>query len=133
MLFNNITCCLTTSQIAVGFSVALLNIRSLSKHILDIASDPFIRSVNIILLTETQVLYNQETNMQNQCENDQLVMHNDPNDCFKGLAFLKENDISHSILQYNTTLFAEFIVQLQGFEKVSILLIEVTVLMPQTS
>ena len=45
-------CCLTKSQIATGFSVPLLNIRSLSKRILDIASDPFIRNVNIILLTE---------------------------------------------------------------------------------
>ena len=54
--------------------------------------------------------------MQNQCENHQLVMHNDPTDCFKGVAFLKENNISHSILQYNSTLFAKFIVQLvQGF------------------
>ena len=51
-------CCLATSQIAVGFSVALLNNRSLSNHILDIARDPFIRNINIILLTETQVLYN---------------------------------------------------------------------------
>ena len=50
-------------------------------------------------------------------------MHNDPTDCFKNLSFLKENNISHFILQYNSTLFAEFIVQLvQGFEKVSILL-----------
>ena len=61
--------------------------------------------------------------MQNQCENDQLVVHNDPTDCLKGLAFLKENNISHSIPQYNCTLFAEFFVQiLQGFEKGSILL-----------
>ena len=116
-------CCLRTSQIAVGFSVALFNIRSLSKHILNLASGPFIRNVNIILLTETQVLYNQEPNMQNQFENHQLVMHNDPTGCFKSLEFLKGNDISHSILQYNSTLFTEFIVQLvQGFEKVSILL-----------
>ena len=35
-------CCLTTSQTAVGFSVELFNIRSLSKHRLDIAVDPFI-------------------------------------------------------------------------------------------
>ena len=61
--------------------------------------------------------------MQNQFENHQLVMHNDPIDRFKSLAFLKENNTSHSILQYNSTLFAEFIVPLlQGFEKVSILL-----------
>ena len=50
-------------------------------------------------------------------------MHNDPIDRFKGLVFLKENSISHSILQYNSTLFAIFIVPLlQGFEKVAILL-----------
>ena len=49
-------------------------------------------------------------------------MHNGPNDCFKSLAFLKENNILHFILQYNSTLFAEFIAQfLQVFEKVSIL------------
>ena len=80
-------CCLTTSQIAVGFSVALLNIRLLSKHILDFASDPFIRNANIILLTETQVLYNQEPNMENQFENHQLVVHNDSTDRFKSFAF----------------------------------------------
>ena len=52
-----------------------------------------------------------------------VVMHNDPTDFFKSLSFLKENNISHFILQYNSTLFAEFIVQLvQRFEKVSILL-----------
>ena len=45
-------------------------------------------------------------------KNHQLVMYNDPTDCFKSLAFLKENNTSHSILQYNGTLFAEFIVQL---------------------
>ena len=62
--------------------------------------------------------------MQNQFQNHKIVMHNDPIDCFKSLAFSKENDISHPILQYNSTLFEEFIVQLlQGFQKVSILLI----------
>ena len=61
--------------------------------------------------------------MKNQFENYQLVMHNDPADCFKSLAFLKENDISHSLLQYNSTFFAEFVVQLLlGFERVLILL-----------
>ena len=114
-------CCLTKSQIAVGFPVELLNIRSLSEHILDNSSDPFILNVNILPLTK--VLYNQEPNMQNQFENHQLVMHNHPNDCFKSLAFLKENNILHSILQYNGTSVAEFIVQLlQVFEKVSIFL-----------
>ena len=86
-------CCLTTSQIAVGFTVGFLNIRSLSKHILDIASDSFIRKVNIILLTEAQVLYDQKPNMQNNIENHQLVIHNDPTDCFKTLSFLRENHI----------------------------------------
>ena len=55
--------------------------------------------------------------MQNQFENDQLVMHNDPIDCYNRLPFLKENNISHSILQYNSTLFAEFLllfVNIQG-------------------
>ena len=114
-------CCLTKSQISIGFPVELLNIRSLSKHILDNSIDPFILNVNILLLTK--VLYNQEPNMQNQFENHQLVMHNHPNDCFKSLAFLKENNILHSILQYNGTSVAEFIVQLlQVFEKVSIFL-----------
>ena len=51
-------CCLTTSQHDVGFSIALPNIRSLSKHIIDIAGDPFIRNVNIIILTET--VYNRK-------------------------------------------------------------------------
>ena len=51
-------CCLTTSQLDVGFSIALPNIRSLSKHIIDIAGDPFIRNVNIIILTET--VYNRK-------------------------------------------------------------------------
>ena len=46
-------CCLSTSQIAVRFSVELLNIKSLSKHIIDIASDPLIRNVNIVLLIVT--------------------------------------------------------------------------------
>ena len=61
--------------------------------------------------------------MENQFENHYLVMHNDHTGCFKSLAFLKENNIWHSILQYNSTLFAEFVLQsVQGFEKVSILL-----------
>ena len=47
-----------TSQIPVGFLVALLNIRSFSKHIVDIVTDPFIQNSNIIYLTETQLLYN---------------------------------------------------------------------------
>ena len=118
-------CCLTTSQTSGEFSVALLNTRSLRKHILDISSDPFIRNVNIILLTETQVPYRLEPNMQNQFENHKLVMYNDPTDCFKSLAFFlkNKNNISHSRLRYSSTLFAELIVQfLQGFEKVSILL-----------
>ena len=70
-----------------------------------------------------QVLYNQELNIQNQFEDHKLMIHNDPTVCFKSLAFSKENNTSHTILQYNSTIFAEFIVQLlQGFEKVSILL-----------
>ena len=44
-------CYLTTSQIAVGFSVARFNIGSLSKYILDIAGNPFFRNFNIILFT----------------------------------------------------------------------------------
>ena len=54
--------CLKTSQIAVGFSVALLNISSLFKHILDIAGE-INMNINITLLAETQVLHNQEPNM----------------------------------------------------------------------
>ena len=65
------TQCFLTSQIPVGFSIALLNIRSLSKHIADIANDPFIQNSNI-LLTETQLLF------KSWFENRQLVMHNDP-------------------------------------------------------
>ena len=42
---QKIQCCLTTSQTAVGFPVALLNTRSLSKYVLDTASDPFIRKL----------------------------------------------------------------------------------------
>ena len=87
-------------------------------------SDPFIGNVSIILLTEIQVLYNQEPNIQNQFENHKLMIHNDPIVCFKSLAFSKENNTSHTILQYNSTILAEFIVQLlEGFEKVSILLV----------
>ena len=44
-------CCLTTSQIAVGFSVARFNIGSLSKYKLDIAGNTFFRNFNIILFT----------------------------------------------------------------------------------
>ena len=52
------------------------------------------------------------------------MIHNDPIVCFKSLAFSKENNTSHTILQYNSTILAEFIVQLlEGFEKVSILLV----------
>ena len=65
-----------TSQIPD--TIALLNIRSFSKHIVDTATDPFIQNSNIILLTETQLLYNQEPNMQNWFEDHQLVMHNHP-------------------------------------------------------
>ena len=125
--------CSTASQTAIEFSVALLNTRPMSKHILDIATDPFIQNVNIILLTETQVLYNLEPNIQNQFGNRQLVMHNDPKHCFKSLAFLKENNISHSILQYNSTLFAEFIVKLLQGKYLFYLLIEVIILMSKTS
>ena len=72
--------------------------------------------------------------MENRFENHQLVMHNDRSDRFKNLAFLKESNVSHSILPYNSILFAEFIVSLlQGFEKVSILLIEIIILMTKTS
>ena len=46
-----------------------------------------------------------------------------PTDCFKSLLFLKENNNSHSIQQYNSTLFAEFVQLLQGFEKVYIYLL----------
>ena len=61
--------------------------------------------------------------MQNRFENYQLVMHDDPIDRFKSLAFFKENNISHSILQYNSTFFAEFNAPLlQRLESVSILL-----------
>ena len=57
--------------------------------------------------------------MQNQFENHYLMMHNDHTACFKSLTFKKKNNTSYSILQYNMTLFAEFVVQLvQGFEKV---------------
>ena len=112
------TQCFLTSQIPVGFSIALLNIRSLSKHIVDIATDPLIQTSNIILLTETQLLYNQERNMQNRFENHQLVTV----DRFKTLAFLKENNISRSLLPCNGTLFAEFILPFKAFEKLSVLL-----------
>ena len=72
--------------------------------------------------------------MENRFENHQLVMHNDRSDLFKNLAFLKESNVSHSIQPYNSILFAEFIVSLlQGFEKVSILLIEIIILMTKTS
>ena len=82
-------CCVTTWQIAVGLSIALLNMWSLLTPIRNIASDSFIRNVNIIFLTETQVLYNQEPNMQNHFENHQLVIQNDPTNYFNSLAFSK--------------------------------------------
>ena len=84
MLFNNIINC---SWI---FSCISELHFSLPKDILDIASDPFFQNVNIILLTETHVLHNQELNMQIQFENHYLVMHNDHTGCFKSLAFLKK-------------------------------------------
>ena len=126
MLFSNITSCRwifsCTSQYQITVQV----------HI-GIQVYPFIGNVNIILLTETQ-FYNQEPNMENRFENHQLVIHIDRSDRFKNLAFLKENNVSHSILPYNSILFAEFIVSLlQGFEKVSILLIEIIILMTKTS
>ena len=82
--------------------------------------------------------------MQNQFENHQFVMHNDQIDRFKSLVFLKENNIlvflkenniSLSILQYNSTLFAEFIVHFfKDWRKyLFYLLIEETVLMSKTS
>ena len=126
MLFSNITSCRwifsCTSQYQITVQV----------HI-GIQVYPFIGNVNIILLTETQ-FYNQEPNMENRFENHQVVMHNDRSDRFKNLAFLKESNVSHSILPYNSILFAEFIVSLlQGFEKVSVLLIEIIILMTKTS
>ena len=45
-----IECCLKTSKIAVGFSVACYNIGSPSKYKLDIAGSLFFRNFNIILL-----------------------------------------------------------------------------------
>ena len=80
-------CCLTTWQIAVGISIALLNMWSLLTHIRNIASDSFIWNVSIIFLTETQVFHNQEPNM--RFENLQLVIRNDPTDCFNSLSFSK--------------------------------------------
>ena len=126
MLFSNITSCRwifsCTSQYQITVQVYI-----------GIQVYPFIGNVNIILLTETQ-FYNQEPNMENRFENHQLVMHNDRSDLFKNLAFLKESNVSHSILPYNSILFAEFIVSLlQGFEKVSVLLIEIIILMTKTS
>ena len=126
MLFSNITSCRwifsCTSQYQITVQVYI-----------GIQVYPFIGNVNIILLTETQ-FYNQEPNMENRFENHQLVMHNDRSDLFKNLAFLKESNVSHSILPYNSILFAEFIVSLlPGFEKVSVLLIEIIILMTKTS
>ena len=46
--------------------------------------------------------------MENPFEKHQLVMYNDSIDCYKSSAFLKEKNISLSILQYDSTLFEDF-------------------------
>ena len=67
--------------------------------------------------------------MQNQFGNDQLVMHNDPTDCFKSLTFLKENNISPSAILQN--LLYHFFKDLRKY--LFYLLIEIIVVMCKTS
>ena len=118
-------CILNTSNLTTVFSVALLNIRSLSKHLIDMAADPSIKNSNLILLTETQVSHTNESNIiQDQFSSHQLVMHNDPVDPFKSLAFFKRININHSATQYSGILFAEFHDPFnRNFEKISVLLL----------
>ena len=63
------------SQIAFGLSVALLNIRLLSNNILEIAGGPSFKMLMLLFMTEAQILYNQESELQNQLENHQLAIY----------------------------------------------------------
>ena len=58
----------------------------------DIASDPFVKDAIVVLLTETQVLHNHDGYSIQDCfESNELVMHNNPIDRFKSLAFFKKS------------------------------------------
>ena len=69
------------------FIISLLNTRSLNKHVIDIASTGTLLSSNIICLTETQLIPNQNTVKIKNALSDFSVIFNSSERIFRSLAF----------------------------------------------
>lgn len=94
--------------LADTFQFALLNIRSLSKHALDLSHDIRLTNADVVCLTETQLLDNSlhPTLQEHFLEHD-LFLHNNA-DRFKSLAFLKKQYLQCNILRLQSALYLEF-------------------------
>ena len=90
-------------------SITLLNIRSLQKHSIDLATDTSLKS-DVFLLTETQLsgdtFYD---NIQQPFNDHQLFLHNNV-DKFKSLALLKLFDLDCNIERFDSVLYLEFLI-----------------------
>ena len=70
-----------------SFIFALLNVRSLNKHSIDISCEKILRETNILCLTETQILLGQNTERLEEYLPEFYFFHNKSNDKYQSLAF----------------------------------------------
>ena len=70
-----------------SLTITLLNIRSLYKHAIDISCDHLLLKNDIICLTETQILPNQDTTVIDNTLADFKILYNNSTDKFQSLAF----------------------------------------------
>ena len=80
-------------------TITLLNIRSLNRHTIDIAYDQELLNTDVLCLTETQLLPDQNTENVSETLSEFQFLHNQCNDKFQSISFCYKTSIE--LLQYH--------------------------------
>ena len=85
-------------------TVTLLNTRSLPRHAIDISHDQVLLNTDVLCLTETQLLPNEDTNNISEVMNNFEFLHNKSNDKFQSISFCYKSHIEIDNYHYSTGL-----------------------------
>ena len=88
-------------------AVALFNTRSLQRHAIDIAHNDTLLNTDVMCLTESQLLPNQNTDGISQLLNDFEFCHNCCNDKFQSVSFCYRQNIK--VIKFSPTIGASLI------------------------
>ena len=103
---DNQVCAIKDFMLSEGcLNVCLLNIRSLSRHAIDIQEDYFLKNNDLLCLTETQISFNHNNTPMEDIDNilnNYTVSYNNDQHRFNSMAICHETDLVN-VLEYDHT------------------------------